>query len=129
LDAEGSAARLACASPHRAGRATALLDSVLAEHGSIRHEYLLAAQLDTAAPHWPRLLRSLFVELVRSTEGTSAGDSAVASPAAGSPGAARPGAPGRRLSHTASWVRARLLAWDGDMAAGSTTASWFAVWR
>lgn len=129
-DAEGSAARLACASPHRADRAATLLDAAVVEHGVVRHEDLLAAQLDTAAPHWPRLLRSLFVEPVRSTEGTSAEDSpAVVSPAADSPVAARPGEPGRRLSHTASWVRARLLAWDGDMSAGSTAASWFAVWR
>lgn len=124
-DAEGSAARLACASPHRAHRAAALLDAAVAEHGVVRHEDLLAAQLDTAAPHWPRLLRSLFAEPVRAAGGTSA----EGAPEDDAPVAGRPAAPGRRLSHTASWVRARLLAWDGDMATGSTVASWFAVWR
>ena len=58
-DPAASAARLACAPPHRARRAMHLFDAAMAEHGAVRHEDLLAAQLDTAAPHWPALLRDL----------------------------------------------------------------------
>ncbi|WP_243635608.1 GNAT family N-acetyltransferase [Kocuria tytonicola] len=163
----GSAVRLACASPHRAQRATALLRHAVDRHGTVILEDLAAAQLDTAAPHWPGLLRFLFAEpapgsasAAPETGGgaahpaggpaptTASGPAPAADPildagpgAASSSGVAstparRPGAgttsdDGRppRLSHAASWVRARLLSWDGSMAAESTGASWFAVWR
>ncbi|WP_270256311.1 GNAT family N-acetyltransferase [Kocuria marina] len=83
-----SAARLACAPPHRARRATRLLDAAVAEHGSVRREDLLAAQLDTAAPHWPVLLRELFAD---TTSKTVAEPAAIAEwVAAGTPGRAAP---------------------------------------
>ncbi|RKQ36558.1 GNAT family N-acetyltransferase [Kocuria tytonis] len=105
-DAAGSAARLACAPPHRAQRATRLLDAAVTRHGAVRHEDLVAAQVDTAAPHWPALLRAVL----------------------GEPGDDSDDAPGTRHPGVRE-VRSRLLSWDGTMAAESRTASLFAVWR
>nr|WP_313362302.1 GNAT family N-acetyltransferase [Kocuria sp.] len=178
-----SAARLACAPPHRARRATHLLDAAVAEHGAVCHENLLAAQLDTAAPHWPPLLRELFADAsptavsdpvatvarVGSTgpvrtapepdvasrpvgapsrpadEPSAAGarsgpadaqEPDMASGPVGAPSAAGAASQRKGESRTtnasaeaADSVRAALLNWDGSMAAGSWTASLFAVWR
>ncbi len=112
-DPEASAARLACAPPHRARRAIHLLDAAVAEHGAVRHEDLLAAQLDTAAPHWPVLLRELFADTT---------SKAVSEPDVLSD-------PADASSEAVDVVRAALLDWDGSMAAGSRAASLFAVWR
>ncbi|WP_270450423.1 GNAT family N-acetyltransferase [Kocuria marina] len=112
-DPEASAARLACAPPHRARRATRLLDVAVAEHGSVRHEDLLAAQLDTAAPHWPVLLKELFAD---TTSKAVSEPDVLSDPADGS-------------SEAVDVVCAALLDWDGSMAAGSRTASLFALWR
>ncbi|MDO4918465.1 GNAT family N-acetyltransferase [Kocuria sp.] len=124
-----SASRLACASPHRARRAAQLLEEAVAAHGVVRHEDLLAAQLDTAAPHWPPLLRRLLGEASCERESSGAG-TPDAPDTARNPGrtAAADAAP-PAVSPAAARAREHLLAWDGSMAADSTGASWFAVWR
>ncbi len=90
-----SAARLGCAPPHRARRATQLLEQAVAERGVVSHEDLLETQLDTQLIVWPGLLKHLFDDQ---------------------------GARGEIL-------RDRLVAWDGDMSAGSEGAALFARWR
>ena len=58
-DEHESAARLGCAPPHRARRATQLLEQAIAERGVVSHEDLLAAQVDTHLGTWPGLLAQL----------------------------------------------------------------------
>ncbi|WP_262925618.1 penicillin acylase family protein [Kocuria atrinae] len=58
-DEHESAARLGCAPPHRARRATQLLEQAIAERGVVSHEDLLAAQVDTHLSTWPGLLAQL----------------------------------------------------------------------
>lgn len=115
-----SARRLGCAPPHRARRARHLIDRAVAQQAMVRHEDLLAAQLDTHLDVWPALLQLLLGDAADDTDLSNAVDGAPED--TGSSGE-------RGLTPGALRLRAELLAWSGSMAADSSTASLFALWR
>ncbi|WHF23080.1 hypothetical protein QJS66_01370 [Kocuria rhizophila] len=99
----GLAAPTACASPHRADRATARWTPPWPRTGSCRHEELAVR----AAGHRRTALAAAAAESSSSRCGPRRGRPPRHSPSSRRPLTcpvlARPGAPGRRLFHTASW--------------------------